>query len=182
MKIYTKSGDQGSTSLFGGRRVSKSHLRLDAYGAVDEVNALLGVVDAAITHEELRSWIREIQRDLFVLGADLATPHDATKVRIDRMEESSTLRLEALIDRLDAELPQIRFFILPGGHAAAAHLHVARTVCRRAERCMVALAEQESVTPHALVYINRLSDALFVLARFANHLHGISDIPWKSTP
>lgn len=181
MKIYTKTGDAGQTSLFGGRRVSKADLRLEAYGTVDELNAVMGTADALHSHDSLHHHIQDIQRELFVLGADLATPLDHSFQRIQRITDDHVTRLEALIDQLEEDLPPIRYFILPGGHPVAAQLHVARTVCRRAERAIVALSTMETITMHDLTWINRLSDALFVLARWANHLHGIMDIPWNPT-
>ncbi|HEY8393762.1 MAG TPA: cob(I)yrinic acid a,c-diamide adenosyltransferase [Thermaerobacter sp.] len=185
MKIYTRTGDAGQTSLFGGRRVGKDNPRVQAYGAVDELNAVLGLAIAHLGQEEPAALLRRLQDDLFQIGADLATPDDPNRpagsqparVGDDRVEE-----LERAIDRYDADLPPLRQFILPGGTVAGATLHLARTVARRAERCAVALAAREPVNPAVLRYLNRLSDLLFVLARWVNHRAGVADIPWGSPP
>ncbi len=179
-RIYTKTGDAGRTALFGGRRVAKDDPRVEAYGAVDELNALLGAVLAHLEDEELSVKIERVQRDLFVLGADLATPLDETKASAwaPRMDQEDVARLERWIDEAEEELPPMRAFILPGGTPAAAWLHVARTVCRRAERRVVTLERHEPITPHARVYLNRLGDALFVWARLVNHRRGIAEHEW----
>ncbi len=179
--IYTGGGDRGETGLFGGGRVSKDDLRVEAYGAVDELNAFLGLVRATGLPGELDALIARIQDSLFVLGADLATPPDAT-VRADRvvrLEAGAAKALEPEIDRLDAVLPPLRTFILPGGSPAGAALHLARTVCRRAERRVVTLSRRSGVSPEAIVYLNRLSDLLFVIARSANAQAGIPEAPWS---
>jgi len=178
VKIYTRTGDGGMTGLFGGRRVGKDSARIEAYGTVDELNAQLGLARAMSGSEELSGRITRIQNDLFVLGADLATPLDMTKAAIERIGQKHIDRLETAIDELEAQLEPIRFFILPGGHPAAAQLHVSRTICRRAERCVVHLAAMEEINDANVRYINRLSDYLFVLARFANHISGQNDIRW----
>jgi cob(I)alamin adenosyltransferase len=188
-RIYTKTGDRGETGLFGGRRVPKDDLRIEAYGTTDELNTVLG---AALTHcndVELEAVLRSIQEDLFQLGADLATPPSETtqrgRVTIQRMEAAGVERLEREIDRWEAELEPLRSFILPGGHPLGAALHQARAVCRRAERRCVALMRADSepgvpaITDHVLMYLNRLSDLLFVLARAANQRNAVADIPWK---
>lgn len=181
MKIYTKTGDDGTTGLFGGGRVSKGELRVEAYGTVDELNSLLGVVRTLTEDEELDSIIDELQNDLFVVGADLATPlrPEGDKAYVQRLPTSAIDRLEGHIDACEEDLPPLRNFILPGGSPAAAHLHLARTICRRAERLVVRLATTEPMTPSVLPYLNRLSDLLFVLGRWANHRAGQTETPWK---
>ena len=181
MKIYTKTGDDGSTGLFGNERVPKDSPRVEAYGTVDEANASLGAALAAGAPEALARVLIDLQARLFDLGADLATPRGGRPdpsylVRIDATHVAA---LEALIDRFDAELPPLTNFVLPGGTATAAHLHVARAVTRRAERLLVALGRSEDLGPSALVFVNRLSDLLFVLARWANHAAGVADVPWR---
>jgi cob(I)alamin adenosyltransferase len=178
MKIYTKTGDAGETGLFGGQRVTKDALRVHAYGTVDECNAVLGVARAALADAELSELIGTLQEQLFTVGADLATPGGSPN--IPRVGAAEIAFLEATIDRLEADLAPLRQFILPGGSAAAAQLHVARTVCRRAERWAVGLAREESLNLELLAYLNRLSDLLFVLARAANSRAGIDDTPWNS--
>ncbi|MBZ0288377.1 MAG: cob(I)yrinic acid a,c-diamide adenosyltransferase [Anaerolineae bacterium] len=178
MKIYTKTGDDGTTSLFSGGRVSKTHLRVEAYGTVDELNSVLGVVRAHEPHPQTDGWLAQIQRQLFNLGADLATPLDAKADWVVRMDGETVLWLEALIDEMTAQLPELKHFILPGGSLTAAQLHVARTVCRRAERLAVALQEQEAIGEHVLHYLNRLSDFLFTLARWENMQAGGVEDQW----
>ena len=179
MKIYTKTGDKGETGLFGGRRVRKDHPRIAAYGDVDELNALLGLARRLNDRPELDRILQKIQNDLFDLGAVLATP-DPGRLRggsFIRREDISALEEE--IDRLDRDLPPLRNFILPGGSELAANLHLARTVCRRAEREIVALAEKEPVGEEVLGYINRLSDFLFVLARWVNFKEEFPESRWE---
>jgi cob(I)alamin adenosyltransferase len=178
MKIYTKTGDDGATSLFAGGRVRKDHPRVEAYGTVDELNALLGLVRAHDLPAPAPDWLEGIQNDLFVIGADLATPLDAKVDWLARLDDSAAQRLESHIDRLDEDLPLLRHFILPGGTPAAAHLHVARTVCRRAERIGVTLSEAEKINPNVLIYLNRLSDFLFTLARWVNLKMGENETKW----
>ncbi|MDX9758939.1 MAG: cob(I)yrinic acid a,c-diamide adenosyltransferase [Bacteroidota bacterium] len=178
MKIYTKTGDQGTTGLFGGRRVGKDDARIDAYGTVDELNAFLGFA-AAASHPEIATLIGALQHELFILGADLATPLESRNARIARIEEMHITAMEQRIDTLEARLAPIRFFILPGGGESAARLHVCRTVARRAERLIVRLSSREEINEGNLRYINRLSDFLFVLARYANHLEERDDIRWQ---
>jgi len=181
VKIYTRTGDDGTTGLFGGGRVSKHHLRIEAYGSVDETNSFLGLAIAhAAGHPQadgLVEVLTSIQKDLFTLGADLATPLEA-RASVPRTTPDQVTRIEAEIDRYEAEVPVLKHFILPGGRPAGAALHVARTVCRRAERLVVALAEQEAVNQQSAIYLNRLSDFLFVLARWANHRDGSGETPW----
>jgi len=180
-KIYTKTGDDGSTGLATGERRAKSDLRVEAYGTVDETNAVVGLVRLH-TKAELDAILARVQNDLFDLGADLSTPEpaDGTPLPFEalRITEAQVTRLEAEIDQLNAELEPLESFILPGGSPAAAHLHLARTVCRRAERLIVALsATGEKVSPPAVKYLNRLSDLFFVAARFAND-GGKADVLW----
>jgi cob(I)alamin adenosyltransferase len=179
MKIYTGTGDEGETSLFGGRRVRKDSDRIAAYGTVDELNASIGVAAAACTSDSLVAELQAIQHELFMVGADLATPAGVQESRTVRVREAHGRRLEAVIDRFQDQLEPLREFILPGGIDCAAALHYARTVCRRAERLAFTLAEREEVNGHLLVYLNRLSDLLFVLARHANREGGNGDIPWR---
>jgi len=178
MRIYTRKGDDGSTALYGGGRASKASARVEAYGTVDELNAVLGVARAAGCDAELDGLLDGLQRNLFTLGADLASPPDSgTQVR--RLAEADVSALEACIDDLDGRLPVLKAFVLPGGRPAAAHLHHARTVARRAERLVVPLVEAGEVGPIMLAWLNRLSDLLFVLARFDNHWAGDGDVLWQ---
>jgi cob(I)alamin adenosyltransferase len=181
MKIYTRRGDAGETDLLGGPRVAKDHLRVDAYGAVDELNAVLGSCAAATPHADLRELVQRIQRTLFALGSYLASPDDARreKAGIPRPEVGDVTGLEQRIDAGEAELEPLRRFILPGGSEAATRFHVARTVCRRAERRAVALHHAEPLDEAALRYLNRLSDLLFVLARVENRRAGVADVEWE---
>ena len=178
-KIYTKTGDQGETSLYGGRRVGKDDLRIEAYGTVDELNAQLGVVRTLPLPPGAGELLERIQHELFVLGADLATPPEKTSAKVRRIAEEDVVRLEQDIDRLDAGLPELRSFILPSGSPAGAALHVARTVCRRAERRTVRLVRETSLDRLPVIYLNRLADLLFVLARHVNHALGSPETPWK---
>ena len=178
MKIYTKTGDRGETSLFGGGRAPKDALRIEAYGTVDELNAFLGLAVRHCTSADLTSRLERVQGELFQVGADLATPLDAKTNYITRLDEAPIQRLEAEIDEWEAILPPLTSFILPGGSETGAVLHIARTVCRRAERRAVALARAEDINPHVLVYLNRLGDWLFVLARLVNFRQNIAETPW----
>jgi cob(I)alamin adenosyltransferase len=181
MKIYTKTGDGGETGLFGGGRVGKDDLRVEAYGTVDELNAALGTARALGPDPELDGALRQAQDVLFTLGAELATPHQArARGSLPVIDPAWTSRLERAIDRWDAELPPLETFILPGGTPLAAALHVARGACRRAERRVVALGHGAEVDPQVLVYLNRLSDFLFVAARVANLRAGAAETPWSS--
>ena len=179
MKIYTKTGDTGDTSLFDGTRVRKTDPRVAAYGDVDEVQACLGVVRAAGVPEDLQEMCVSIQRDLFALGARLADPSHKIAKRVQKIviDETSIARLESWIDRLDTEIPALRHFILSDGCPSGAALHLARTVCRRAERSILSL-EEGAVEPQVIIYINRLSDLLFTMARAANHRAGTVETPW----
>jgi cob(I)alamin adenosyltransferase len=178
VKIYTRTGDTGETSLFDGTRARKDDARVDAYGEVDELNAWLGFVRASRLDPPLDEELVALQRDLFALGAQLADPADKLAARVTKavIDDDHIVRLEQLIDRLEGELPPLRRFILAGGTAAGAALHVARTVCRRAERRIVAL--NPPVDPILLRYVNRLSDLLFVLARVVNHRGGAPESEW----
>ena len=178
MKIYTKTGDKGETSLFGGKRVPKDSLRIEAYGTVDELNSVIGVCRSVNTVKEVDSILEEIQNDLFTLGADLATPQSSEN-KIQRIQSSDISRLEHHIDRIELLLEPLRNFILPSGNRAAAMLHLARTVCRRAERLVVKLAHEESVNESSVIYLNRLSDLLFVLGRRVNTLSSTPEIKWN---
>jgi cob(I)alamin adenosyltransferase len=179
MKIYTKTGDAGETSLFDNSRVSKADSRVDAYGEVDELNACLGAARAAGLDAELTTAVEAIQRDLFAVGARLADPASRLASRVTKASVGDTdvARLERLIDRLEGGLTPLRRFILPGGSPAGAWLHLARTVCRRAERRVVALGP-DAVDPIVIVYLNRLSDLLFVMARAVNQRAGVPETEW----
>ena len=178
MKIYTKKGDGGETSLFGGDRVSKSSDRIEAYGSVDELNSVIGLVLSHSVSEPGTRNLEKIQDHLLVLGADLATP-SGSKTRIDRIGDEEIRFLEKAIDRMTDELPPLKNFILPGGSRPGATLHLARTVCRRAERAVVRCRLSEQVSDRTLVYLNRLSDYLFVAARYENHTEGVKETVWK---
>ncbi len=179
MKIYTKTGDHGDTSLFGGQRVSKNHSRITAYGTVDELNSIIGVIRTADPNPVLEEILERVQNELFVLGADLATPPEKN-VRIERIGEDHIRRLEQDIDRLERELKPLKSFILPGGSPGAAYLHMARTVCRRAERSCFSCRQSEIVSDEALIFLNRLSDLLFVMARYQNKSRHVHDVVWKA--
>jgi cob(I)alamin adenosyltransferase len=179
VKIYTKTGDAGETSLFDQTRVSKADVRVDAYGEVDELNACLGAARAAGVDADIAGALETIQKQLFALGARLADPSSRIAGRVTKaaITEADVERLEHLIDRLEGELPPLRRFILPGGSGAGAQLHVARTVCRRAERRVVALGPG-AVESILVVYLNRLSDLLFVMGRAVNHRAGVAETEW----
>jgi cob(I)alamin adenosyltransferase len=181
MKIYTKTGDEGDTGLFGGGRVPKDHPRVAAYGEVDELNSAIGVARAAAPAAFFDELLEGIQRDLFAIGGQLASP-DPEKVRkaLEKagLSEERVALLERTIDEADRELPPLTAFILPAGTAKAAALHLARTVCRRAERSVVRLSHDTDVPPLFVVYFNRLSDLLFTLARLANHTEGAQETKW----
>jgi cob(I)alamin adenosyltransferase len=182
VKIYTRKGDGGQTGLLGGGRVPKAHLRVEAYGDVDELNAALGIAVAAVADEEIRTRLALVQNDLFSLGSSLATPgaeDGSARPATPALPAARVQEMEAWIDAASDETPPLRSFILPGGTAGAAALHLARTVCRRAERAVVRLTLQEPVDPVVLRYLNRLSDLLFALARLENHRAGVGDILWN---
>lgn len=180
-KIYTRTGDDGTTGLVDGSRLSKAALRVQAYGDVDETNAIIGLVRLHLENRKLDTMMSRIQNDLFDLGADLATPlpeeGEADSEYALRMVSGQSTRLEQELDDLNADLEPLNSFVLPGGSPPAAYLHQARTVCRRAERVCVEMANEEDVNPHALTYLNRLSDFLFVAARWCND-QGVTDVKW----
>jgi cob(I)alamin adenosyltransferase len=179
MKIYTRTGDSGTTGLIGGTRISKSDPRLDCYGTVDELNAAIGLC-AICTEATLRMSLHNVQNELFIIGSHLATPPESPQAgTLPALDESSIARLEMEIDAADTQLPPLRQFILPGGSEPAARLHLARTICRRAERLLVDFAGHRPIAPIILTYLNRLSDWLFVQARLANRLAGQPDVPWQ---
>ncbi len=179
MKIYTKTGDQGDTGLFGGARVSKASARVETYGTLDELNAALGVCRASGLPADIDALLAGVQSELFTLGAELATaPGKEDKLNIATLDEAAVESLERAIDASEEGLSPLKNFVLPGGTAGAAGLHLARTVCRRAERALVDLASREPVRGVTVVYLNRLSDLLFSLARGVNHRAGVPDVPW----
>lgn len=180
MKIYTKSGDKGDTSLFGGQRVPKDALRIEAYGTVDELNSVLGIVRADGVGKHLDEILGTLQDVLFVLGADLATPRSLQRKSLTRIGKKEAEFIEGTIDALEKQLKPLKSFILPGGSPVAARLHFARTVCRRAERVVVRLSRNEDIGDDCMIFLNRLSDLLFVLARFANHSANVPEVKWKS--
>jgi cob(I)alamin adenosyltransferase len=177
VKIYTRTGDQGQTSLFGGARVAKDDPRIEAYGTVDELSSTLGVARAACPDSEVDAELHLVQLDLFDIGAHLASPGTS---RFTGPDPSRIVQLESAIDAMEATLTPLKNFILPAGSLAAAHIHVARTVCRRAERLVVALHDEDPATLGTITYLNRLSDYLFVAARFANAKQGVADVEWKT--
>ena len=180
-KIYTKTGDKGMTGLFGGQRLPKHDLRIEVYGTVDELNSVLGLVISHELPERLRAALTDLSSLLFTLGSDLATPLEPPPVyNIPRIQQHHVEWLEGLIDEYDLELDRLKNFILPGGTPAASYLHLARTVCRRAERFCVALAERENIGDQPIKFLNRASDYLFTAARMANHIAGVSDVPWRT--
>ena len=179
MKIYTKTGDSGETSLFGGKRVPKDDLRIEAYGTVDELNSVVGICRSTNIAKDVDVVLVEIQNDLFKLGADLATPLDSNRSDLQRISASDIARLEKHINMIDPKLEALKNFILPGGSRPASILHFARTVCRRAERCVARLVRQDRIGIQPLIYLNRLSDLLFVLARWVNALGKTPETKWK---
>ncbi len=180
-RVYTRTGDDGTTGLGGGQRVPKDALRIEAYGTVDELNSVLGVALSSGLNEAVAGAVRTIQNELFHLGSDLCIlEEDKAKMPVPSIEERHVVALEKLMDRLSEELPPLENFVLPGGSPGAAHLHVARTVCRRAERLLVALGRSEAIGPWTVRYLNRLSDALFVMARHENKRRGAPDVLWDS--
>ena len=182
-KLYTRTGDRGQTALFGGRRVSKDHRRVAAYGTIDELNAALGVAVSFIRQRALVASLHTIQHELFSIGAELASERPVRRRKGEsatfRLDPSRALWLESLIDEYDARVPPLRTFVLPSGSTAAASLHLARTVCRRAERAVVTLARAEAVNPAIIVYLNRLCDLLFVLARYLNKAARRRELLWR---
>ncbi len=179
MKIYTKTGDKGSTSLFGGKRVPKNNVRIEAYGTVDELNASIGVALSENISEIVFKSLRKIQNDLFTVGGDLATPLTEKKVKIPRTTAAMVSFLEDEIDNYDSKIEKLKSFILPGGTKTSALLHLSRTICRRAERCVVQLTGEEQINNEIVKYLNRLSDLLFIFARFENFVNNVPDIEWE---
>ena len=181
-KIYTKTGDKGTTSLIGGTKVPKSHLRIEAYGTVDELNSYIGLCKDIITDKHTCTILQEAQDRLFTIGSSLACdPIKEPRMRLPDLKESDVELLENEMDRMGESIPPMKSFILPGGHAIVSHLHIARCVCRRAERCCVRL-ELESLEVDGLIikYLNRLSDYLFILSRFTSYQLKVQEIPWKA--
>lgn len=180
MKIYTKTGDEGTTGLFGGKRVSKADLRIDTYGTVDELNCWVGLVRDQPVNEKHQSFLIGIQDRLFTIGSMLATEPGNTRVKIPNLSDPDVASLEAAMDAMDTDLPPMRSFILPGGHQSVSFCHITRTVCRRAERLAIALHEKEPLDPLVIKYLNRLSDYFFVLARKMSAELGAEEAPWKA--
>ncbi|UOQ99221.1 cob(I)yrinic acid a,c-diamide adenosyltransferase [Hymenobacter sp. 5317J-9] len=180
MKIYTKTGDKGLTSLIGGTRVPKSSLRIECYGTVDELNAHIGLVRDQDVNAPRRPLLKEIQDRLFTIGSALAADPEKSKMKLPDLHEADVTLLEDEMDRLNLELPELRAFILPGGHPAVSHAHVARCVCRRAERLAIHLGEESFVAELVVVYLNRLSDYLFVLSRAMAHDLGVEEVTWQA--
>ena len=181
-KIYTKTGDKGGTSLIGGVRVPKSHIRIESYGTVDELNSFLGMVNDMCNNVKISEWLHEIQDRLFTIGSTLATnPGKEVKMKLPDLHDSDVTWLENRIDEMNEMLPEMRSFILPGGNLAASTCHVARCVCRRAERICVGMQEHNEIIPPLIIqYLNRLSDYLFVLARYIAHINNAPEIPWRA--
>jgi len=179
-KIYTKTGDKGTTSLIGGKKVLKSELRIEAYGTTDELNSYVGLCLDLLTDETCKKVLQEVQDRLFTIGSTLACdPDKDPKLKIPDLKEDDIMLLEKEIDRMNEVLPEMKHFILPGGHSTVSHLHIARCICRRAERCCVRLQEHEKEDPSIVKYLNRLSDYLFTLARYTAHRLKANEIPWK---
>ena len=179
MKIYTKTGDKGTTALFGGKRVSKADLRIDTYGTVDELNAWIGMLRDQEVNRKRNEELITIQDRLFTIGSILATEPGNTKVKIPSLHEPDVTFLEKKIDEMESGLEPMKFFVLPGGHVSVSFGHVARTVCRRAERLVIALDTDEKVSPLIIQYLNRLSDYLFVLCRMMTKELNVAEIPWR---
>jgi ATP:cob(I)alamin adenosyltransferase len=181
MKIYTKTGDLGETGLFGGERVSKNSLRIEAYGTVDELNSVLGLAATEVKGEGVKELLEKIQNELFTMGSDLATPDTEKnkKLNVPRISDQFSLEAEQAIDHYNSLVPPLTVFVLPGGTKSASLLHLARTVCRRAERRVVAVNMAEQINKNIVIFLNRLSDLFFVLARYENFVSGVADIAWK---
>lgn len=180
MKIYTKTGDSGTTALIGGTRLSKAHIRIDAYGTVDELNAYIGLLRDQPVNAARRDLLKEIQDRLFTVGSHLASEPDQTRKKLPDLHSTDILLLENEMDAMDAKLPVLRAFVLPGGHESVSFGHVARTVCRRAERAVVLLNEHEPMDEIVIRYLNRLSDYLFMLCRLMTHELGAEEVAWKA--
>ncbi len=181
MKIYTKTGDKGMTSLIGGTKVPKSHLRIESYGTVDELNSWIGLCKDLLTDEQGKKILLEVQDRLFTMGSSLACdPEKEPKMKIPDLKETDITLLEKEMDRMNETVPAMKNFILPGGHPALSNLHIARCVCRRSERCCVRLEQEDKQSEPVIVkYLNRLSDYLFVLSRYTGHQMNVEEIPWK---
>jgi len=179
MKIYTKKGDKGKTSLFGGERVSKSHIRIESYGMTDELNSYLGLIRDSSGVEKRNKEVISIQNDLFSIGSHLATTNPKSVSFLPELDHDKIKDLETWIDLIEKDLPELKAFILPGGHVTVSHSHVARCVCRRAERKVVELAIMDQVNPFIITYLNRLSDYLFTLARFYSNHFNIKEVKWE---
>jgi cob(I)alamin adenosyltransferase len=181
MKIYTKAGDQGKTSLIGGTRVPKSHIRIESYGTVDELNSFIGLLNDLVVDEKINADLKEIQDRLFTVGSSLACdPEKESALRIPDLKEEDILRLETAMDAMNEVLAPMKSFIIPGGHQAISTAHIARCVCRRAERWCVNMQEEDLFVETLVIkYLNRLSDYLFTLARYIGHFNGVADLPWK---
>ena len=181
MKIYTKAGDQGKTSLIGGTRVPKSHIRIESYGTVDELNSFIGLLNDLVLDAKINADLKEIQDRLFTVGSSLACdPEKESALRIPDLKEEDILRLETAMDAMNEVLAPMKSFIIPGGHQAISTAHIARCVCRRAERWCVNMQEEDLFVETLVIkYLNRLSDYLFTLARYIGHLNGVADLPWK---
>lgn len=188
MKIYTKTGDDGTTALYGGTRVPKYHLRIEAYGTVDELNSYIGLIRSQNSHQKTNDSLLKIQNDLFTLGSMLATPSEKEtlksgkeRLNIPKVDADAILFLENEIDKMNETIPPISNFVLPGGNSVVSHCHIARCVCRRAERITVQLSEETDINKQLIIYLNRLSDYLFVLARKLTYEYKIDEIPWIPT-
>ena len=181
MKIYTKAGDQGKTSLIGGTRVPKSHIRIESYGTVDELNSFIGLLNDLVVDEKINADLKEIQDRLFTVGSSLACdPEKESALKIPDLKEEDIVRLETAMDAMNEVLAPMKSFIIPGGHQAISTAHIARCVCRRAERWCVNMQEEDLFVETLVIkYLNRLSDYLFTLARYIGHLNGVADLPWK---
>jgi cob(I)alamin adenosyltransferase len=179
MKIYTKTGDKGQTSLIGGTRVPKNHIRIEAYGTVDELNSWIGLLRDTITDTKVNSLLIEIQDRLFTIGSILATDPEKSKMKLPELHNDDIVKLEQEIDAIDKVVPPMKSFVLPGGHPVVSHCHIARCICRRAERCTIHLTEEFPVEEIVIQYLNRLSDYLFMLSRKLSHDLGAEEIPWK---
>lgn len=178
MKVYTRKGDKGQTSLIGGKRVAKNHLRIEAYGTIDELNSFVGLLRDVSGDENSRAMLYKIQNTLFVIGSHLAAPSSA-KMEIPNLEEKEIIELEKSIDLMELDLKPLSNFVLPGGHIAVSQAHIARCVCRRAERHCVGLSEHVTIDSSIIPYLNRLSDYFFVLSRFLAYIHKADEVIWK---
>jgi cob(I)alamin adenosyltransferase len=179
IKIYTRTGDKGQTSLLGGTRLPKYHVRIEAYGTVDELNSHIGLVRDVVTEPSVAELLTRIQDRLFTMGSTLAADPEKNKMKLPSLKESDVSALESAIDAMDAKVPPMRSFVLPGGHVHVSYCHIARCVCRRAERAVLKLSETEPVDELSVKYLNRLSDYLFMLSRYMVMLLGCAEIPWK---